>query len=244
MVGKKNIEHIGLVNEKGFIIADSAAKNIGIDLSARKYTKDTLSKNEPQISETITSKVTGKQVVVFTHPVISEGNSEIRGFITTPINADSMATYLSKIKLEGTKSSYGYLVDEKGIMIYHPTVNESVRNMTSSSERLLEFLEKDVTTDYDKFIKVSEQYDLDAASVSQMMSKINNSAEDLTSTMENIAKAVTEVATTVNEGAKGVTDIAIKTSDIVSLTEAVEETSKESIAYADILREIVARFKT
>jgi methyl-accepting chemotaxis protein len=92
-----------------------------LDLNERQYTKDTLSTKKSQISDTVLSKVTGKQVVVFTHPVVDAATNNIRGYIATSTFAESLASYISTIKLNGTKSSYAYLIDEKGNIIYHPT---------------------------------------------------------------------------------------------------------------------------
>lgn len=119
--GKTNMEHIFLADNKGIIIADSIPKNIGLDLSKRKYTIDTLETGKQQISDVLTSKATGKQVVVFTNPVIDKSTGEVKGFIANPILAESMVKYLKNAKLGGAKSSYAYLVDTKGDIIYHPT---------------------------------------------------------------------------------------------------------------------------
>lgn len=121
---RTNLEHVFLVNEKGIIAADSNPKNLGLDLNDRTYTKNTLALKKQQISETVLSKVSGKQVVVFTHPVIKEETNEIVGFIATSIFAENMTKYLKDTKLNGTKSSYAYLVDENGNIIYHPTVEK------------------------------------------------------------------------------------------------------------------------
>lgn len=122
--GKTNMEHIFLADNKGIVIADSIPKNVGLDLSKRKYTIDTLSTGTQQISEILTSKATGKQVVVFTNPVIDKSTNQALGFVANPILAESMAKYLKDVRLNGTKSSYAYLVDEKGNIIYHPTASK------------------------------------------------------------------------------------------------------------------------
>lgn len=121
---KTNMEHFFLTDSKGIIIADSIPKNIGLDLSKRKYTIDTLSTGKKQISEVLTSKATGKLVVVFTNPIIDPKTNQCIGLIGNPILAESMAKYLKSVRLNGTKSSYAYLVDANGNLIYHPTANK------------------------------------------------------------------------------------------------------------------------
>jgi methyl-accepting chemotaxis protein len=122
-------------------------------------------------------------------------------------------------------------------------VNTAVGDMTSSSLKVLEFLDNDVAKDYEKFIKVSEQYHQDASAVNEMMNQISRSTEELSVTMNDIEKAVSEVTVTVNEESKGIADIAIKTANTVELTDEVEKSAKVSIDYANKLQEIVSKFK-
>ena len=123
------------------------------------------------------------------------------------------------------------------------TVFSAVDNMKIGSEKVLEYIDKDVNKDYEDFIMVCDQYDKDAGVVNEIMTVINVSTQELTATMSNISTAIGEVAATVNESTKGINDIAEKTTDTVNLTEDVEKMAKESISNAEILKEIVARFK-
>lgn len=122
-------------------------------------------------------------------------------------------------------------------------VYAAVGNMTASSSKVLEFLDKDVSADYDKFIQVSDQYNKDAETVNSMMSTINAVTEELTNTITSVTTAINEVAVTVNESAKGVSDIAEKTVDTVYITEEVDKMTKQSVEYANALNSIVAKFK-
>lgn len=113
-----NLEHIFIVNAKGVIIADSNVNLIGTDVNDRAYTKSILSSGNPGISETLKSKATGVYIVAFTYPV--KVNGELLGFAATAVTADSIIKYLADTKILNTDSSYAYLVDEKGTMLYHP----------------------------------------------------------------------------------------------------------------------------
>lgn len=122
-------------------------------------------------------------------------------------------------------------------------VHTAVGEITNSSIKILEFLDHDVANDYGEFIKVSDQYSLDASAVNEMMAHINQSSEELSTIMTDIEKAVSEVTITVNEEAKGITNIAMKTSDTVELTEKVQKSAKDSIEYANKLKGVVSKFK-
>jgi len=113
-----NIEHMFIVNARGAICADSDTKLLGTDLKDRNYTKNVLASGEPTISETLQSKSTGAYIVVFAYPV--KVNGEFLGFAAAAVNADSIVKYLAETKILDTASSYAYLVDETGIVLYHP----------------------------------------------------------------------------------------------------------------------------
>ncbi|OPX45508.1 methyl-accepting chemotaxis protein PctC [Ruminiclostridium hungatei] len=117
-----NIEHIFIVNSQGAICADSDTKLLGTDLKDRNYAKNALASGELTISETLQSKSTGAYIVVFAYPV--KVNGELLGFAAAAVNADSIVKYLAETKILDTSSSYAYLVDETGIVLYHPDIKK------------------------------------------------------------------------------------------------------------------------
>lgn len=113
-----NLEHIFVADMKGIGIADSDTKLIGADFSERNYTKNVLKTAGPVISETLKSKSTGAYVLAFIHPVMSGG--KMIGFVGSAVNANSIIKYLADAKVANAPSSYAYLVDETGNILYHP----------------------------------------------------------------------------------------------------------------------------
>ncbi|MBW4085746.1 methyl-accepting chemotaxis protein [Paenibacillus sp. S150] len=113
-----NLEHMFVVNMQGVGIADSDTKLVGTDFSDRSYTKNVLQTAGPVISETLKSKSTGAYVLAFAHPVTSGGR--MIGFVASAVNANSIIKYLSDAKVANAPSSYAYLVDETGNILYHP----------------------------------------------------------------------------------------------------------------------------
>lgn len=134
---KTNLEHVFIVDTNGKVVADNNPKYIGLDLSGRQYTKDTLSTKMPQISETLKSKASGKQVIAVTNPIIDPATNQILGFIGTSVIAEGVSTSIKDIKLNGTKSSYAYLIDEKGDIIYHPTLSKIGKPVENASAKSL-----------------------------------------------------------------------------------------------------------
>ncbi len=117
-----NIEHIFVVDMNANIVSDSDTNLIGKNLNDRDYVLKTIKTGEPVVSETLKSKSTGAFVTALTYPVKVDG--KMVGMVAAAVLADSMTTYLKDAKLLDTKSSYAYLVDEKGIMLYHPTAGK------------------------------------------------------------------------------------------------------------------------
>jgi methyl-accepting chemotaxis protein len=114
----KNLEHIFLVDTQGNIIADSDKNYISKNLNDRSYNKPSL-EGKSSVSEVLLSKLTNNPIVVFTNPV--KLNNEILGYVGTAVYGISLSKYLSNVKIRNFSSSYSFLMDNKGNMIYHPT---------------------------------------------------------------------------------------------------------------------------
>lgn len=114
----QNLEHVFVVDTKGIIIADSDIKSVGKSVSSRNYNKAALEGNEA-ISETLTSVATGAQVIAFASPI--KDNNKVIGYTCEAMYAEAFSKYLVNNKISTIPSSYSYLVDEKGNLIYHPT---------------------------------------------------------------------------------------------------------------------------
>ena len=115
--------------------------------------------------------------------------------------------------------------------------------MKENSEALLTFIDRNVLTDYEKLIRVSEQYSDDAVVVNELMSEFEAAAEQLSTSVSNISIAMNEVAATINEGAKGVQDIAQKTADIVEKTHLEVKMADENTHGAKELQALVDSFR-
>ncbi|WP_229521528.1 methyl-accepting chemotaxis protein [Paenibacillus monticola] len=113
-----NLEHMFVADMKGIGVADSDIKLVGTDFSERNYTKNVFKTAEPVISETLKSKSTGAYVLAFVHPVKSNG--KMIGYVASAVSADSIIKYLASAKVMSAASSYAYLVDETGVILYHP----------------------------------------------------------------------------------------------------------------------------
>lgn len=115
------IEHTFMVDNNSVIYSDSSNTTLGKNISDRDYCKKALA-GKDSISETLISKDSKAQIVVFASPIKYKGKT--LGFIASGLYAKSFSKYLKNIKIPSFNSSYAYLVDEKGSIIYHPTASK------------------------------------------------------------------------------------------------------------------------
>lgn len=141
-----DVERISLVDINGKILSDSDKSYLGESVADKSYHSVSAS-GELAISETMKSKITGYAVMVFTSPVIDEDNDDkVIGYIAEYVYAQSFSTYLKDVSVSNSESSNAYLVDEKGMMIYHdnknkigkevenPSIKDIVKNIANKKE--------------------------------------------------------------------------------------------------------------
>lgn len=122
-------------------------------------------------------------------------------------------------------------------------VKLAVTNMDECMETTLDFLEKTVLNDYEKFTDTSVIYSDDAKAIESSMEEIYSSMNQLNNSVDTIAEAISGINSTVGESAIGVTDIAGKTGEVVNLTSKTKEKAEESVKNSDELKGIVNRFQ-
>jgi methyl-accepting chemotaxis protein len=163
----QTVEKISILDKNGIILASNDESMIGDDLSNATYYA---SMNESQTSaqsNVSISESTGEACVTFIIPIYERGqggdvpesdivaeesttdteNTEVMpmdrtilGSIVTYVQVSEFTTSLSEISLSNVDSSYAYLVDSNGTIIYHPVVdkvgtaitNESVKNLVTN----------------------------------------------------------------------------------------------------------------
>lgn len=131
----------------------------------------------------------------------------------------------------------------KGITEIVNEVNSAVEKMKICMNQTLEFLNSNVSNDYEEFTKIGEQYRNDANLFESNTNIISDSINELSTTMKNISEAISSINITINNSSIGIKDMAEKTSDIVNLTTKTYDIVGESINYSDKLKNIFSQFK-
>ena len=152
-----------------------------------------------------------------------------KGFAVVATEIGSLASQTSE-----TVASINSIVED---------VNRVVSMLAESLRDTVEFLEKVVLKDYEKFAEVGEHYCNDSEGYSLGMSTIDESVIELTDRIAEIADSLSGINSTINESTVGVTDIADKTTNVVAQTVQNNKLVEDCIETVDKLNQITAMFQ-
>lgn len=121
-------------------------------------------------------------------------------------------------------------------------VNHAVRNLTSDSNRLLDFVDTDIVESFNNFEKMADDYNLDAAKINDLVSDFSATSEELVASITNITQAIDGISSASNDSAAETTNIAQKTVSIASCSAEVMKGAKDAESSAEELRKNVNNF--
>ena len=95
-------------------------------------------------------------------------------------------------------------------------VNNAMSNLTSDSNRLLDFVDNDVVQSFDLFEEMADAYNQDASHINDLVSDFSAISEELLASITGVMEAIDGISAAANEGAQGTTNIASRTASIVN----------------------------
>ena len=122
-------------------------------------------------------------------------------------------------------------------------VNDSVKNLSSSSTKMLNFMEDEVSLNYEIIMGTGQEYMDDAENFNKFMKEFDETAQYLNTSINGISIAIDQVVGTVNEGSEGIFSISDKSIDIVNKMEEIKNTTTGNKISAEKLRDITEKFK-
>lgn len=131
----------------------------------------------------------------------------------------------------------------KNIQEISTLVTESVTGLSSNSKKLLEFVNNDVLTDYDKFVAISDNYYNNAVNVNNILEEFTNGTSALKTTMSEMNHGINDISTTIEESANGTNDISSRIRNIASSVEAIKFQTAENQSIGNELKKNVEVFK-
>jgi methyl-accepting chemotaxis protein len=122
------------------------------------------------------------------------------------------------------------------------TVNESVGALTESAGVLLDFMDKEILSDYQKLIETIEQYYTDSTKFSTMMNEFNDSSKAMNKSISIIVNALEQVSSSVNDSANGVASISMKTAEVAGKVTEVKNSTQNNLISSKRLEDQVSKF--
>ena len=107
-------------------------------------------------------------------------------------------------------------------------VTSAVNKLADAASKLLKFINSNVFSDYDNFVKIVNQYEQDASEMNSIFTDFAMKSQDMANTMGAMNKGINDISITVEESAEGVSGVA---EDITKLVDAIShiQTKTEEI---------------
>ena len=147
-----------------------------------------------------------------------------------------VATEINKLATE-TKTA----VDE--IQSTISDIKGAFTDLKGASLSIIDFLNETVVPDYENFIKVGQQYGLDAQSFGDLSDKISQMVEYISESMEQVNEAVASIADSATETAESSSEVTNNISESADLMGQVNEMIGDNKHVAEDLDGIVKQFK-
>jgi len=122
-------------------------------------------------------------------------------------------------------------------------VTQSVLELSTTSNSLLNFVSEDVDNDYKSMLDITNKYSDDVKFVEGLVTEFSATSEELLVSLQEVFKTLNEVAKAANNGADGVSDIANRVSEINNMSNGVTEESLILIESSEKLKREVSNFK-
>lgn len=123
------------------------------------------------------------------------------------------------------------------------TVIDSVTNLADNSQKLLSFMAKDVTADYNTMLETIEQYKNDSLQMEAMVTEFSATSEELAASMQEIVKAIDGITAASADGASGSSEIAKSTASVVEMSSEVVAQAAISKECVESLAQLISRFR-
>ncbi|KMT20835.1 methyl-accepting chemotaxis protein [Clostridium cylindrosporum] len=129
------------------------------------------------------------------------------------------------------------------IQVITEKVIKSVEHLVGSSKTMLDFMEQNVRSDYDKMLLATEKYSDDASTVEKIVSDFGDASENVLDSIKSMVDVIEGVTAAVNEGAAGATDISERNLDILGENNNIKDKFTDILNLSDTIKEKISKFK-
>lgn len=138
---------------------------------------------------------------------------------------------------ENSKMTANQILEISSIVV------KSVDLLISDANKLLSFVEKDVTGDYGAMLEATDDYNESATGVNDMTSDLSATSEELQASIQTVLTTINEVARATTEGASATSTIADQVSGVTMNADGVLKNLDMTKESALALSEVVKGFK-
>lgn len=103
------------------------------------------------------------------------------------------------------------------------TITTAVDELIERVSQVMDYLEKDVSNDYDMMVDAATQYKGDGAYLNEIVAELSATSEELAATVNQITSSINQVSITVEDSTEATTDIAEKNIYIAETIDQIEK---------------------
>lgn len=122
-------------------------------------------------------------------------------------------------------------------------VINAVGKLSGNAKELLSFVDGNVMKDYDAFVEMANQYQEDTVAMTEILQGFAGDAAKMSETMTIMNTSINDMATAIDESANAVSCVAGDTSDLVSAIMDIQTETESNKNISEDIAEEVKRFK-
>lgn len=122
-------------------------------------------------------------------------------------------------------------------------VTGAVNDLSENANNMIEFVNTDVMKDYDLMVDTVDQYNTDANSFDEILSKFYNNTDQLSQTMTEMADSINQIAVTIEESSKAIENVANNSTELVESMGTINDNMEKNSDISNTLQVQVQTFK-
>lgn len=122
-------------------------------------------------------------------------------------------------------------------------VTNAVEELADNAKDMLEFINSQILSDYDKLVDTAGRYDKDAENFDELLVRFSDDSTKLQSVMDEMVNSISGIAGTIDESAKAIESVAENSQELVVSINQIDEDMDENEIIANDLKAEVNKFK-
>ncbi|AKL94874.1 methyl-accepting chemotaxis protein 4 [Clostridium aceticum] len=131
----------------------------------------------------------------------------------------------------------------KNIESLSSIIVNSVDNLVNNTRDVLNFIDKDVLTNYDSLVQAGEQYFNDAQQINSVMTELSATSEEIGASTNEVSNRAGQVAELINKSVDSIEGVTQQTSTILESIIDIKENASSNLENAEKLKLFISKFK-